>query len=150
MVWSCTLLAILFIVRVSHGQLQECPSCCHHTFTKENITTAGTPQPFWDCNESEEFTIHVGRCFSECAYNVSVGMEFSYRRSYRVNYDLVIKIHALLTFNTSQSIITTYEIRYAVCCYCSFYSDLLYTLKLKVLHSEVLKQKVSGAFEVPL
>ena len=72
MVRSCTLLAILFIVGVSHGQLQECPSCCHHSFTEENITTAGNPQPFWDCNQDEEFVIHAGRCFSECAYNVSI------------------------------------------------------------------------------
>ena len=78
MVRSCTLLAILFIVRVSYGQLQECPSCCNHTFTEESIKTAGSPRAFWDCNENEEFVIHAGRCFSECAYNVSVvGMEFS-------------------------------------------------------------------------
>ena len=78
MVWSCTFLAILFILRVSHGQrLQECPSCCHRSFTEDNIT-AGIPQRlFWDCNEDEELVIHVAKCFSECTYNVSVGMEFS-------------------------------------------------------------------------
>ena len=71
---ALVLLATLLIVRVSRGQLQdECPSCCHHTFTQENITT-GNSQAFWDCNESEEFVIHATRCFSECAYNVSVGM----------------------------------------------------------------------------
>ena len=97
MVWSCTLLAILFIVRVSHGQLQECPSCCHHTFTKENITTAGRPQPFWDCNESEEFVIHVGRCFSECTYKVSVhvGMEFSFSMKFDMLCAIVVFIRTI-------------------------------------------------------
>ena len=93
MVRSCTLLAILFTVRVSHGQLQECPSCCNHTFTEESIKTVGSPQAFWDCNENEEFVIHAARCFSECAYNVSVSIEFSCSRSYRVGYDL--SAHAL-------------------------------------------------------
>ena len=90
MVWSCTLLAILFIVGVSRGQLQECPSCCNHSFTEESIMTEGRQQPFWDCNENEEFVIHAGRCFSECAHNVSVGMEFGCSQSYKVNYDLML------------------------------------------------------------
>ena len=122
MVRSCTLLAILFIVRASHGQLQECPSCCHLTFTKENITTAGTPRDFWDCHESEEFVIHAGRCFSECAYNVSVAVEFSYRRSYRVNYDPLYS-QDTYTLSSITLIITAYEIRYAVC-YFSFYMTI--------------------------
>ena len=68
----CVLLAMLFITKASYGQLEECPSCCSHEFTESSIKTAGAPQPFWDCNEDENFVIHVGRCFSECAYNVSV------------------------------------------------------------------------------
>ena len=79
MVRLCTLMAILFIVRVSHGQLQECPSCCHHSYTEDSIK-ANAPIPrqaFWDCNETEAVVIHVAKCFSECAYNVSVGTEFS-------------------------------------------------------------------------
>ena len=95
MVRSCVLLAILFIVRVSYGQQQECPSCCHHSFTNESIKTEGVQQPLWDCHEIEEDVVHVGRCFSECAYNVSVGMEFSYKRASakngrRINYKLTI------------------------------------------------------------
>ena len=81
MVRSCVLLAILFIIRVSYGQLQECPSCCHHSFTNESIKTQGRQGLLWDCHEEEEYVIHVERCFSECAYNVSVCMEFSYKRA---------------------------------------------------------------------
>ena len=97
MVWSCTLLAILFIIRVSHGQLQECPSCCHHSFTEDNITAGVAPFRFRNCDEDEEFTILAAKCFSECAYNVSVGMEFSAGCSYRrVNYaDLKINCHTI-------------------------------------------------------
>ena len=72
MVRSCAILVILFIIRVSHGQLQECPSCCHHPYTEDNITAGSTPFAFWHCNETEEVVIHVAKCFSECAYNVSI------------------------------------------------------------------------------
>ena len=94
MVQLRTFLAILLIIRVSCGQLQECPSCCNHTFTEDNIME-GTPiprQPFWDCNEDEKFVIHVAKCFSECPYHVSVqGTQLvSYTDCVRVNYDIEI------------------------------------------------------------
>ena len=77
MVRSYALLVILFIIRVSYGQLQECPSCCNQTYTKDTIKTGVPSQHFWNCNEDEEFVIHVAKCFSECTYNVSIGTEFS-------------------------------------------------------------------------
>ena len=73
MIRSCALSAILFIIKVTSGQVEECPSCCHHTFTETNITSTDVPRrPFWDCTDDENLAIHAARCFSECAYNVSV------------------------------------------------------------------------------
>lgn len=71
----CALLPILFIIKITRGQLEErCPSCCHHTFTETSIKEAGNPQPFWDCTADEKSAINAARCFSECAYNVSIAM----------------------------------------------------------------------------
>ena len=77
MVRPCALLVILFIIRVSQGQLQECPSCCHHPYTEDSITAGVGSFRFRNCDEDEEFAILAAKCFSECAYNVSVYMEFS-------------------------------------------------------------------------
>ena len=67
----CALVAILFIVKASHSQLEECPSCCYHGFNDTSIKS--NPRPFWDCSDNEETAINVGKCFSECTYiNVSV------------------------------------------------------------------------------
>ena len=69
------LLAILFIIQISSGQMEErCPSCCHHSFTETSITEAGRRFAFWDCNEDEKSAINAARCISECAYNVSVAI----------------------------------------------------------------------------
>ena len=79
MIRSCALLAILFIIKVTSDQVEECPSCCHHTFTETNITSAGARRPFWDCTDDENLAIHAARCISECAYNVSVVIKRPYR-----------------------------------------------------------------------
>ena len=71
----CALLAILFIIKVTSGQLEErCPSCCHHSFNETSIKTEGRPWEFWDCTADEKSAINAARCISECAYNVSVAM----------------------------------------------------------------------------
>ena len=72
----CALLAILFIIKVTSGQLEErCPSCCHHSFNETSITeTKVRPSAFWDCTADEKSAINAARCISECAYNVSVAM----------------------------------------------------------------------------
>ena len=69
MIRLCTLLIIL-IAKTSRSQLEECPSCCHHSFNESTILPT-RPSPFADCTSDEKFAIHVVRCFSDCLYNVS-------------------------------------------------------------------------------
>ena len=66
------LLATLFVIKVSSGQMEErCPSCCHHPFNETSIKNFGLNLALWDCTEDERSAVNAARCVSECAYNVS-------------------------------------------------------------------------------